>query len=207
MSVFDVAYLQTRSFGTNEYALRRHRDGHLVLASDRADAHLLKTPLLRYLNVFFAIGFGLLPKSKCALVCSRHITAASPWHNVTDRQADRVYSGFVFYQVSPVSSHMPKSCKFGYFVRCPGVSEWVCELTWLFIYIGAFQTFDFTVSGHQNHKQTSVFSLLTLPHSSTIFHLCLLPPPDAFEHSSLVLAFSFLVFPTIFSFYIFLRLA
>lgn len=116
------------------------------------------------------------------------------------RQADRVYSGFVFYQVSPVSSHMPKSCKFGYFVRCPGVSEWVCELTWLFIYIGAFWTFDFTVSGHQNHKQTSVFSLLTLPHSSTIFHLCLLPPPDAFEHSSLVLAFSFLVFPTIFSF-------
>lgn len=199
MSVFDVAYLQTRSFGTNECALRRHRDGHLVLASDRADAHLLKTPLLRYLNVFFTIGFGLLPKSKCATSLQSTHYSSIP---VTQRhwQADRVYSGFVFYQVSPVSLHMPKSCKFGYFVRCPGVIEWVCELTWLFIYIGAFWTFDFTVSGHQNHKQTSVFSLLTLPHSSIIFHLCLLPPPDAFEHSSLVLAFSFLVFPTIFSF-------
>lgn len=73
VSVFDVAYLQTRSFGTNECALRRHRDGHLDLASDRADTHLQKTPVLRYLN-----GFGLLPKSNRAPVWSRHITATSP---------------------------------------------------------------------------------------------------------------------------------
>lgn len=36
MSVFDVAYLQTRSFGENERALRRPGDGHLALESDEA---------------------------------------------------------------------------------------------------------------------------------------------------------------------------
>lgn len=79
--------------------------------------------------------------------------------------------------------------------------EWVCELVWWFIYIGAFWTFDF--SGHHNHNRP-------LCPPTPLLHLliyCLspvfLPPPDVFEHSCWVLAFYFPIFPTIFSFKIF----
>lgn len=178
MSVFHVAYLQTRSFGTNECALRRHRDGHLVLASYRADAHLQKNPTAVLLKCVCHNWVWLVAKKPpCSSLQPTH-SQQHP-HDTTSQTSRQFNLGFILYLVSPVSSHMPVMLVW---VRCPGVSECMRLNIWLHC------------QWSSKSQQTSVFS----PHSSTISHLCLLPPPDVFKHSSWVLAFSCLVFPTIF---------
>lgn len=81
MSVFDVAYLQTRSFGTNECALGRHRDGHLVLASDHTDTRLPKSHCCVPQMCCVTIVFGCsLPKSNSAPVCPAYVTVRQSLH-------------------------------------------------------------------------------------------------------------------------------
>lgn len=136
-------------------------------------------------------------KSNRAPVCSRH--------NLTDRQTE-------FVQVSSSSSFTSflthaKVLQVWGFCKVPR-GKYVCELAWFFIYIGAFWTTSWLrCQWSSKSQQTSVtplapppHHLTSSPHSSIISHLCLLPTPDVFEHSCWVLAFFFLVFPTISSF-------
>lgn len=119
MSVFDVAYLQTRSFGTNECALRRHRDGHLVLASDRADAHLQKNPTAALLKCVCHNWVWLVAKKPPCSSLQPTRSQQHP-HDTTSQTSRQFNLGFILYLVSPVSSHMPAMLVW---VRCPGVSE------------------------------------------------------------------------------------
>lgn len=164
MSVFDVAYLQTRSFGTNECALRRHRDGHLVLASDRADAHLQKNPTAVLLKCVCHNWVWLVAKKPpCSSLQPTH-SQQHP-HDTTSQTSRQFNLGFILYLVSPVSSHMPVMLVW---VRCPGVSECM-RLHRCSSASRLFETFDFTVSGHQNHNRPLCFPLIHPPSLTCVF--------------------------------------
>lgn len=104
--MFDVAYLQTRSFGTDECAHRHHRDGHLVLASDCANAHLQPPcPPLRYLNV------SQLGLACCQKATAHHSASDALQQRPRDTKPQTGRRGFIQASSSTWSHQFPHTCQ------------------------------------------------------------------------------------------------
>lgn len=131
-------------------------------------------------------------------------TSLQPTHfqqhpsHTTSQTGRQFVLGFIFYLLSPVCSHMPVMLVGVFCKRCPGVSECM-RLHRCSSASGGFLNVWLHCQWSSKSQQTSVFS----PHSSTISHLCLLPPPDVFEHSSWVLSLLISHISHHFSFYFF----